>query len=57
MEHGDVPPAGAKRIKSLEDQVERLSEEHTSKTETWRSLSSQVRLLNIGSLLFCSLEK
>lgn len=43
MEDGEVPPAGSKRIKSLEDQVERLSEEHTNQTETWRTLSSQVR--------------
>ncbi|CAN0437736.1 unnamed protein product [Laminaria digitata] len=42
MEEGEVPPAGSKRIKSLEDQVERLSEEHTSQTETWRGLSSQM---------------
>lgn len=42
MEDGEVPPPGSKRIKSLEDQVERLSEEHTNQTETWRTLSSQM---------------
>lgn len=31
-----------KRVRILEDQVERLSQEHTRQSETWRGLSSQV---------------
>lgn len=36
--------AGAKRVKSLEDQVERVSEEHTRQSEAWRALSFKVCL-------------
>lgn len=31
-----------KRVLLLEEQVERLSQEHTRQSETWRGLSSQV---------------
>lgn len=39
----DVARTGPKRVKSLEDQVERLAEEHTRQSESWRELSAKVR--------------
>lgn len=39
----------SKRVMSLEAQVERLSEEHTRQSETWRDFSTQVRKGYTGS--------
>lgn len=44
-EEGEVPPPGTKRIRSLEDQVERLSVENMRMNETARNLKEQVLLV------------
>lgn len=41
-EEGEVPPPGTKRIRSLEDQVERLSVENMRMNEKARDFKAQV---------------
>lgn len=40
-EEGRVLQAGPKRVKTLEDQIERLSEEHTRQSEKWRGFETK----------------